>query len=126
MTRSVSTTHKVADDKSTIVARLPEACRDEERAAEFIEDMRWGGNPCCPRCGDFNVRGPVYTNTVEGFFALLKRGIMGTFHSVSKKHLHRYVTEFEFRYNHRNVDDGERTRAAIKGAEWKRLRYRPS
>jgi hypothetical protein len=70
------------------------------------------------------VRGMAYTNTVEGFFALLKRGIMGTFHSVSKQHLHRYVTEFEFRYNLRNVDDGERTLRAIKGGEWKRLRYR--
>lgn len=70
------------------------------------------------------VRGVAYTNTVEGFFALLKRGIMGTFHSVSKRHLHRYVTEFEFRYNNRSVDDGERTQRAIKGGEWKRLRYK--
>jgi transposase-like protein len=68
--------------------------------------------------------GGVTTNSVEGFFALLKRGIMGTFHSVSPKHLHRYVTEFEFRYNHRNVDDGARTRAAIRSADGKRLMYR--
>lgn len=64
------------------------------------------------------------TNTVESFFALLKRGIIGTFHNVSRKHLQRYCDEFEFRYNHRKVDDGARTLAAIQGAVGKRLRYR--
>lgn len=54
-------------------------------------------------------RGDVSTNTVEGFFALLKRGMYGTFHSVTRRHLHRYVAEFEFRYNTRNLDDGART-----------------
>lgn len=63
------------------------------------------------------------TNTVEGFFALLKRGVFGTFHSVSKHHLHRYLAEFEFRYNTRGLDDGERTVEAIRGAEGKRLLY---
>ena len=70
------------------------------------------------------VRGDVTTNTVEGFFSLLKRGVYGTFHSVSKKHLHRYVAEFEFRYNGRYLDDGARTVLAIKNAEGKRLMYR--
>lgn len=69
------------------------------------------------------VRGDVTTNTVEGFFALLKRGLHGTFHSVSRHHLHRYLSEFEFRWNHRKVDDGERTLAAIRGGEGKRLFY---
>jgi transposase-like protein len=70
------------------------------------------------------ARGHVTTNTVEGFFALLKRGLVGTFHCVSRKHLHRYVSEFAFRYNQRGVDDGARTLAAIRGAEGKRLTYR--
>ena len=69
------------------------------------------------------ARGDVTTNTVEGFFSILKRGVYGTFHSISKHHMHRYLAEFEFRYNHRNVDDGERTLAAISGAEGKRLLY---
>lgn len=69
------------------------------------------------------VRGDVHTNTIESYWALLKRGITGTFHSVSKKHLHRYLSEFEFRYNQRNVEDGARTIAAIRSAEGKRLRY---
>ena len=70
------------------------------------------------------VRGEVTTNTVEGFFSLLKRGLYGTFHSVSEHHLHRYVSEFAFRYNARYLDDGERTIKAIAGAEGKRLTYR--
>ena len=69
------------------------------------------------------ARGNVTTNTVEGFFALIKRGMYGTFHSVSKKHLHRYLAEFEFRYNTREMDDGERTLSAIRKSEGKRLRY---
>lgn len=70
------------------------------------------------------VRGDVYTNTVESVFSLLKRGVYGTFHSVSKKHLHRYLAEFDFRYNHRDVDDGARTAAAIRKSYGKRLCYR--
>lgn len=69
------------------------------------------------------VRGDIYTNTAESFFALLKRGMYGTFHAVSKKHLHRYVGEFQFRWNTRKLDDGKRTMTAIKGADGKRLMY---
>lgn len=66
----------------------------------------------------------IHSNTVESFFSLLKRGIMGTFHNVSKHHLHRYLAEFELRYNARKVDDGAQVALAIRGAEGKRLRYR--
>jgi transposase-like protein len=70
------------------------------------------------------VRGDVTTNRIEGFFAGLKRQIKGTHHSVSRKHLQRYVSEIEFKYNTRQVDDGERTRLAIRGGDGKRLMYR--
>ncbi|WP_420405427.1 IS1595 family transposase [Nisaea sp.] len=71
------------------------------------------------------VRGGFFhTNTVENYFSILKRGIHGTYQAVSKKHLKRYLGEFDFRYNHRNVDDFERAVAIIKGAEGKRLTYR--
>lgn len=72
------------------------------------------------------VRGDVTTNTVEGVFSLLKRGVMGSFHSVSRKHLPNYLGEFEFRWNTRKVDDGERVARAIKVVEGKRLEYRES
>jgi len=66
----------------------------------------------------------VNTNTAESFFALLKRGHYGIFHSFSRKHTHRYCDEFGFRWDRRKVSDGERMVAAIKAAEGKRLRYR--
>jgi len=65
-----------------------------------------------------------HVNTAESFNALLKRGHYGIFHQLSKKHLHRYCTEFGFRWNHRRVSDGERMVAAIQGAEGRRLMYR--
>jgi len=66
----------------------------------------------------------VHTNTAESKFSLLKRGIIGTFHQVSKKHLPLYLAEFDHRFNHRKDTDGERTVSAIKCAEGKRLTYR--
>lgn len=72
------------------------------------------------------VRGDVTTNTVEGYFGLLKRGINGTFHHVSKEHLHRYLAEFDFRYNNRKIEDAERTQKLLGRFEGKRLTYRDS
>jgi len=68
--------------------------------------------------------GFVHTNTVEGYFSIFKRGIYGTFHHVSEAHLHRYLGEFDFRYNNRKVTDAERAAFAVRGAEGKRLTYR--
>jgi transposase-like protein len=68
----------------------------------------------------------VTTNTVEGYFSILKRGVNGVYHHVSKKHLHRYLGEFDFRYNARHVTDGERAAEALKGFEGKRLTYKGS
>ena len=67
------------------------------------------------------VRGNISTNTAESFFALLKRGVNGTFHHISKKHLRRYCNEFSFRWDNRKVTDGERTENAINGFVGKRL-----
>lgn len=78
---------------------------------------------------DEYVRGDVYTNTAENYFSILKRGINGVYHRVSEAHLHRYLSEFDFRYNNREavgVNDAERARRAIIGAEGKRLMYRDS
>jgi transposase-like protein len=73
------------------------------------------------------VRGPAHTNTIEGYFSILKRGITGTYHHVSQQHLKRYLVEFDFRYNVREalgVDDSERMSRAIPGIVGKRLTYR--
>src|SRR5439155_12236535 len=66
----------------------------------------------------------IHTNTAESFFALLKRGHYGIFHSLSKRHLPRYCDEFAFRWKHRKVSDGHRMTALIDNAEGKRLKYR--
>ncbi len=66
----------------------------------------------------------VTTNTVEGYFATLKRGINGVYHHVGRKHLHRYLAEFDFRYNGREATDGERAKEALRGSEGKRLMYK--
>ena len=70
------------------------------------------------------VRGDVHTNTVEGFFSILKRGLNGIWHAVSRQHLHRYLAAAEFRYNHRELNDGERVTALVQASVGKRLRYR--
>jgi transposase-like protein len=74
-------------------------------------------------------RGEVHTNTIEGFFSIFKRGMKGVYQHCSERHLHRYLSEFDFRYNHRialGVNDHDRTVAALKGAVGKRLTYRDS
>ena len=75
------------------------------------------------------VRGDAHTNTIEGYFSILKRGINGVYHHVSAQHLKRYLAEFDFRYNTRmslGFNDGERAALAMKGIEGKRLTYRPT
>jgi hypothetical protein len=75
------------------------------------------------------VRGDVYTNTIEGFFSILKRGINGIYHHVSEAHLSRYLSEFDFRYSNRSalgVNDAMRTDEALRMIGGKRLTYRSS
>jgi transposase-like protein len=72
------------------------------------------------------VRGDIHTNSTEGFFSIFKRGMKGVYQHCSEKHLHRYLAEFDFRYNYRvalGYNDDDRTLAAIRGAEGKRLTY---
>lgn len=73
------------------------------------------------------VRGIVHTNTVEGYFSIFKRGMKGVYQHCSEKHLHRYLAEFDFRYNNRvarGIDDDERAARMVIGAHGKRLTYR--
>ena len=70
------------------------------------------------------VRGKAHTNTIESFFSMFKRGIIGTYHHVGTQHLQRYMHEFDFRYNNRKVTDCERAENALKGIDGKRLTYR--
>jgi transposase-like protein len=73
------------------------------------------------------ARGVIHTNTIEGFFSIFKRGMKGVYQHCGEAHLHRYLAEFDFRYNHRTalkVSDNERANALLAGARGKRLTYR--
>lgn len=99
---------------------------DELHAYDAL-DMGFAGHATVTHSRGEYVRDNAHTNTVEGFFALLKRGIMGTFHHVSKGHLHRYCDEFAFRYSNRvalGVSDDERARLLVMAGEGKRLTYK--
>ncbi len=76
---------------------------------------------------DEYVNGDAYTNTVEGFFSIFKRGFKGVYQHCGESHLHRYLAEYDFRYNNRErlgVDDARRADIALLGIEGKRLTYR--
>jgi hypothetical protein len=73
------------------------------------------------------MRGDIGTNVVEGYYSIFKRGMKGVYQHCAEKHLHRYLSEFDFRYSNRSalgVTDGERADLAVKGAAGKRLTYR--
>jgi len=108
------------------------------RAAYVMTDE----SPIYPKAVDGRAHGTVnhsaeeyvrayfwHTNTVENYFSILKRGIIGVYHHVSPAHLHRYAAEFDFRYNQRvalGVDDHARTTRVLRGIIGKRLTYRDS
>ncbi|MEI9930787.1 MAG: IS1595 family transposase [Rhizomicrobium sp.] len=72
------------------------------------------------------VLGDVHVNSAEGYFSIFKRGMRGVYQHCSEKHLHRYLAEFDFRYNHREAlgfNDEARTIAAVRAAEGKRITY---
>ncbi|MPZ12269.1 MAG: IS1595 family transposase [Kiloniellaceae bacterium] len=74
-------------------------------------------------------RGEVHTNTIEGYFSIFKRGMKGTYQHCAEKHLHRYLAEFDFRYNNRvalGIEDQERATVALRGIVGRRLMYRDS
>lgn len=70
------------------------------------------------------MAGFVHINTAECRFSLMKRAVFGTHHSISEAHLHRYLVEWDFKFNTRKLKDGERAALALKGVEGKRLTYR--
>jgi len=125
-------TQHVADVTAKTLSRLIRASVDRRARIitdEFVSYKRVGkpfkgGHETVNHKRKEYVRGDVTTNTVESFFATVKRGLNGIYHAVSKEHLHRYMAEFEFRYNNRNIEDGERIRAAVQAAEGKRLLYK--
>lgn len=103
--------------KSTIMT-------DEWRSYRGIGKEFKGGHKVVNHGMGEYVRGDVYTNTAESYFSLLKRGVTGTFHHVSKQHLEKYCGEFSFRWNNRKTDDFDRMQKAVMIVEGKRLTYK--
>ena len=99
-------------------------CTDELNVYNGIGEHFDGGHQTVYHGAGQYVNGNAHTNTAESYFSLLKRGVYGTFHHVSKKHLHRYCDEFAFRWNGRELKDNQRRDEAVRGAEGKRLMYR--
>src|SRR3984885_4635941 len=86
----------------------------------------YGGHETVKHSDGEYVRGDVHTNSAEGYFSIFKRGMKGVYQHCSEKHLHRYLAEYDFRYNHRvklGYNDGERAALAVKSAVGKRLTY---
>jgi transposase-like protein len=100
---------------------------DERPAYRHIGDRFAGGHETVNHGEEEWVRGEAHVNTAEGFFAVFKRGMRGTYQHCSERHLHRYLAEFDFRYNNRvklGIDDAERSARAVKSVVGKRLTYR--
>jgi transposase-like protein len=106
------------------VGRKSTIMTDEWKRYNGIGRFYAGGHRSVKHSMGEYVNGDISTNTAESYFALLKRGVQGVFHHVSKQHLKRYCDEFEFRWNHRKLNDGTRAEHAILGAEGKRLTFK--
>lgn len=106
------------------VDRKSRIMTDEWRSYRGIGAEFDGGHSVVLHSAGEYARGDTNTNTVESYFALLKRGVIGSFHHVSKQHLDRYCDEFSFRWDFRSVTDAERTEIAIKRGEGRRLYYK--
>ena len=103
----------------------PDACLMTDDAGQYrLIGPEFDRHEVVCHSQDEYVRGEVHTNTVEGFFSILKRGLVGIYQHVSVQHLQRYITEFDFRYNHRKDTDFQRATQALLGIEGKRLTYR--
>lgn len=114
---------KVIAQNADLTCRL---LTDELQQYQPIGKHFEGGHEYVKHSAREYVRGDVHTNNIESVFSLLRRGIHGTFHSISKKHLPNYLNEFEFRFNTRKMDDGARVVEAVRACDGKRLEYRES
>jgi len=112
MAKNLSHEARLMTDEATHYAKLGRDYADHQVVNHSAEEF---------------VRGEAHTNTAEGYFSIFKRGMKGVYQHCREKHLHRYMAEFDFRYNHRvaqGVNDMGRTTVALFGAKGKRLTYR--
>lgn len=130
---NVRTFHVAVADKLTVakivadnVHRETRLHTDESRLYPEVGQLFAAHETVKHTAGEY-VRDDVHTNSAEGYFSIFKRGMRGIYQHCAEKHLHRYLAEYDFRYNNRSalgVEDGERAMLAVKGAAGKRLTYR--
>ena len=114
--RNVAKRNRRHDRRGELVQE-PESARQDRRPHETVNHEQ----------EEYVRDGYIYTNTVEGYFSVFKRGMKGVYQHCAEKHLHRYLAEFDFRYSNRvrlGVDDVERTERCLRGIVGKRLTYR--
>ncbi len=114
--------HAVLDQHASLKSDL---MTDEEKSLVAI-GWNFASHGTVNHTKDEYVRGNIHTNTVEGFFSILKRGVYGVYQHVSEAHLHRYLSEFDFRYSNREklgVNDVARASRVLAGAKGRRLTY---
>jgi len=120
---------RVADLGPILRANIaPEASlMTDELAAYKVIGKEFGSHDSVAHSKKEYVRGNIHSNTVEGFYSIFKRGMKGVYQHCSEKHLHRYLSEFDFRYSNRvafGISDTDRAEIALKGIVGKRLTYR--
>jgi transposase-like protein len=106
------------------VDRSAKIMTDEWAAYHGIGTEFDGGHEIVTHSAGEYARGDAHVNSAESYFALLKRGVIGSFHHISKQHLDRYCDEFSFRWDYRSTSDAERTEVAIRQTQGRRLTYR--
>jgi transposase-like protein len=130
---SIRTFHVGSADQFTVHAILkanvsPDAMLSTDESRLYAGALEWVADHGTVKhsAGEY-VRDWVHTNSLEGYFSIFKRGMRGIYQHCAEKHLHRYLAEYDFRYNHRialGFNDNDRTELAILGAHGKRLTYR--
>jgi transposase-like protein len=122
-----ATKQSIGEIVRTTASRESRLHTDESRLYMDVGREFKGGHESVRHAAYEYVRGDVHTNTIEGFYSIFKRGMTGIYQHCSEKHLHRYLTEFDFRYSNRirrGIDDAMRAEKALKGIRGKRLTYR--
>lgn len=129
---SVRTFHVPVADKGTVDKIVKDNIARESRLHTDESNLYFGAgdhfsvHETVKHSAKEYVRGDVHTNSAEGYFSIFKRGMRGIYQHCAEKHLHRYLAEYDFRYNNRialGVNDGERAARAIASATGKRLTY---
>jgi transposase-like protein len=123
---AVADAANVANIVSENIARETRLHTDESRLYTKV-GAQFAAHETINHAAKEYARGDVTTNSVEGYFSIFKRGMKGVYQHCGEKHLHRYLAEYDFRYNTRTklgFNDTDRAELAVKGAEGKRLTYR--